>query len=152
MPRVQAFTDGSCAPTNPGPGGWGYLLQWGGEECEACDGEPGTTNNRMEMTAVILALRALKFPCEVDVYTDSQYVIKGMNEWMAGWVRRGWRTAEGEPVKNTDLWHELIAEVARHDDVIWHWVRGHNGHVENERVDKLANQGRLKSIARETTR
>lgn len=146
--RVKAFTDGSCAPTNPGPGGWGFLLQWGGDERESCDGEPDTTNNRMEMMAVIMALRALKFPCEVDVYSDSQYVIKGYNEWRPGWIRRNWRTAQDEPVKNEDLWHILIAEVERHD-VTWHWVRGHSGHVENERVDVLANDGRLKSIARE---
>lgn len=148
---VELFTDGSCAPTNPGTGGWGALLRWGGQERELYGGDPWTTNNKMEMTAVLEGLRALKFSCAVTVTTDSQYVIKGNTEWRAGWERRKWLTADGEPVKNAELWQELFEEVDRHE-VTWVWVKGHKGHPENERADKLADFGRLQSIAKETAK
>jgi ribonuclease HI len=137
--RVRIHTDGACKG-NPGPGGWGALLEIGGREKELCGGEPDTTNNRMELTAVIRALAALKRPCDVDLYTDSQYVQKGISEWLPQWKRRGWRTAGKKPVKNEDLWRELDA-LAQGHKVEWHWVRGHAGHVENERADALANLG-----------
>lgn len=144
--EVRLYTDGSCNP-NPGPGGWGFILVYGSQEVERNGGELLTTNNRMEMMAVTQGLRALKRPCSVHVTTDSQYVLKGATEWHRGWVRRGWVTGEGEPVKNADLWVELLEEVARHTEVTWEWVRGHNGHHYNERVDALADQGRLQTIA-----
>jgi ribonuclease HI len=147
---VELFTDGSCNP-NPGPGGWGAILRWGGQERELYGGQPNTTNNQMEMTAVLEGLRALKRGCVVTITTDSQYVIKGMTEWMDGWVRRKWRTATGEPVKNADLWQELVAECDDHE-ITWVWVKGHKGHPENERADKLADFGRLQSIAEEASR
>jgi ribonuclease HI len=139
MKHVQIYTDGACRG-NPGPGGWGALLRYGDSEREIHGGERHTTNNRMELTAAIRALQALRASCRVDVYTDSEYVRKGITEWLAGWKRRGWRTADRKPVKNADLWELLDAEAARHQ-VSWHWVRGHNGHPENERADQLANHG-----------
>jgi ribonuclease HI len=137
--RVRIYTDGACKG-NPGPGGWGALLLLGERERELCGGEPDTTNNRMELTAVIRALQALKRPCEIDLYTDSQYVQKGISEWIASWKRRGWKTADKKPVKNVDLWHELDALAGEHH-IRWHWVRGHAGHAGNERADQLANRG-----------
>ena len=136
MKRVEVFTDGACKG-NPGPGGWGVLLRMGPHEKELSGGEPMTTNNRMEMTAVLKAMSALIEPCEVIVHTDSRYVIDGMTKWIAGWKKRGWVNASRQPVKNADLWHDLIAATARHK-VSWQWVKGHDGHVENERVDRLA--------------
>ena len=137
--RVRIYTDGACKG-NPGPGGWGALLQLDGSEKELFGGASDTTNNRMELTAVIRALEALKRPCEIDLYTDSQYVQKGISEWIASWKRRGWKTADKKPVKNVDLWLALDRLAAGHD-VRWHWVRGHAGHPENERADQLANKG-----------
>ena len=139
MPNVDAFTDGACRG-NPGPGGWGVVLKSGGQVKELSGGEPATTNNRMELKAAIEALTALKQPCKVDLYTDSQYVRSGITEWLPAWRARGWRTADKKPVKNQDLWEALAALAARHD-VTWHWVKGHSGHVENERADELANEG-----------
>ena len=136
---VEIFSDGACRG-NPGPGGWGVLLRAGGTERELYGGEPDTTNNRMELTAVIRALEALKRPSRVQVYTDSLYVTKGISEWVHGWKRRGWRTADKKPVKNVDLWRRLDELAAVHD-VQWQWVRGHSGHPENERADQLANRG-----------
>lgn len=138
MKRVEIFTDGACKG-NPGPGGWGALLRLGRHEKELSGGEPDTTNNRMEMTAAIRALAALIEPCEVDLHTDSRYLIDGITKWVAGWQKRGWVNASKKPVRNEDLWHELIAQTARHK-VQWHWVRGHSGHPENERVDRLASE------------
>ncbi|AOY94265.1 ribonuclease HI [Cupriavidus sp. USMAA2-4] len=139
MQEVTIYSDGACKG-NPGPGGWGALLVAGTSEKELFGGERGTTNNRMELTAVIEALRALKRPCRIQVYTDSQYVQKGISEWLPGWKARGWKTADKKPVKNADLWQSLDVEAARHQ-VSWHWVRGHNGHPGNERADALANRG-----------
>lgn len=139
MTSVELFTDGACSG-NPGPGGWGAILRWMDTEKEFSGGEAGTTNNRMEMMAVIAGLCALKRPCRVDVYTDSQYVQKGITQWVAGWKARGWKTADKKPVKNEDLWRRLDELAARHD-VTWHWVRGHAGHPENERADALARKG-----------
>ncbi len=136
---VRIYTDGACKG-NPGPGGWGAILQMDGKEKELFGGEPQTTNNRMELMAVIRALETLKPPCEVAVYTDSQYVQKGISEWLYDWKRRGWRTAGKKPVKNVDLWRELDRLAGMHR-VAWHWVRGHAGHPENERADALANRG-----------
>lgn len=136
MKRVEVFTDGACKG-NPGPGGWGVLLRMGSHEKELSGGDPDTTNNRMEMTAVIKALNALIEPCEVVIHTDSRYVIDGMTKWIHGWRTKGWINASKQPVRNADLWHDLIEAVSRHA-VHWQWVRGHSGHVENERVDKLA--------------
>ncbi len=136
---IDIYSDGACKG-NPGPGGWGALLVAGEKRREICGGEPDTTNNRMEMTAVIRALEQLKKPSHVRVHTDSQYVQKGINEWLPGWKRRNWRTAAGQAVKNQDLWRELDQLNALHT-IEWHWVRGHNGHPENERADALANQG-----------
>jgi ribonuclease HI len=136
---VEVYADGACKG-NPGPGGWGVLLIEGGRERELHGGEPATTNNRMELTAVIRALEALPHGSRVRLYTDSQYVQKGMKEWIHDWKRRGWRTADKKPVKNVDLWRRLDTLAAEHD-VEWHWVRGHAGHAENERADALANRG-----------
>jgi len=136
---VEIFSDGACRG-NPGPGGWGVLLRAGGNERELYGGEPDTTNNRMELTAVIRALEALKRPSRVQVYTDSLYVTKGISEWVHDWKQRGWRTADKKPVKNVDLWRRLDELAAVHD-VQWHWVRGHSGHPGNERADQLANRG-----------
>jgi len=133
---VDIFTDGACSG-NPGPGGWGALLRINGQEKELSGYEPATTNNRMELMAVIEALRALKRPVSARVYTDSQYVQKGISEWIHNWKRRGWQTADRKPVKNADLWQALDAARQGHE-VEWLWVRGHAGHVENERVDALA--------------
>jgi ribonuclease HI len=139
MDKVEIFTDGACKG-NPGPGGWGAWLKNGEHEKEICGGEPNTTNNRMELMAVIEALTALTRPCDVVLHTDSQYVQKGISEWIHGWKKRGWKTAAKEPVKNADLWQALDAAQARHK-VEWRWVRGHNGHPGNERADQLANRG-----------
>jgi ribonuclease HI len=134
--RVDVFTDGACLG-NPGPGGWGVLLRAGAHERELSGGERLTTNNRMELMAAIAGLEALKRSCEVDVTTDSQYVKRGVEEWMARWRANGWRTSDRKPVRNQDLWERLAAAIASHR-VRWHWVRGHAGHAENERVDALA--------------
>jgi len=136
---VCIYTDGACKG-NPGPGGWGALVQMDGVEKELFGGEPETTNNRMELMAVIRALEALKPSREVAVYTDSQYVQKGISEWLPDWKRRGWRTADKKPVKNVDLWQELDRLALAHR-IAWHWVKGHAGHPENERADALANRG-----------
>ncbi|MDX1595198.1 MAG: ribonuclease HI [Gammaproteobacteria bacterium] len=134
---VEVFTDGACRG-NPGPGGWGALLRSGGHEKVLSGAEAMTTNNRMELTAAIEALRALRRPCTVELTTDSQYLRQGITAWIANWKRRGWKTADRKPVKNVDLWQALDAEAARHR-VRWHWVRGHSGHDGNERADALAN-------------
>ncbi|HTK73591.1 MAG TPA: ribonuclease HI [Croceibacterium sp.] len=136
MKRVEIFTDGACKG-NPGPGGWGALLRMGKHEKELSGSDPSTTNNRMEMTAVIRALEALIEPCEVLLHSDSRYVIDGMTKWIHGWQKKGWVNASKKPVRNEDLWHELIDAAGRHR-ITWQWVKGHDGHVENERVDKLA--------------
>jgi len=134
--QVEVHTDGACLG-NPGPGGWGALLRWREIERELSGGEPDTTNNRMELMAAIAALEALREPCDVILTTDSQYVRQGILDWLANWIRRGWKTAGGDPVKNRDLWERLQAAAAPHA-VDWRWVKGHNGHPENERVDQLA--------------
>jgi ribonuclease HI len=134
--KIEIFTDGACKG-NPGPGGWGVILRMGKHEKEMSGSDPQTTNNRMEMTAVIRALNALTEPCDVTVCTDSRYVIDGMTKWIQGWQKKGWINASKQPVRNADLWHDLIDAVRRHK-VSWQWVRGHDGHVENERADKLA--------------
>ncbi len=136
MKEVEIFTDGACKG-NPGPGGWGALLRMGPHEKELSGSEPDTTNNRMEMTAVLRALGALIEPCRVHLHTDSRYVIDGMTKWIHGWQKRGWVNASKKPVRNADLWHDLI-EAAKTHDIKWIWVRGHSGHTENERVDRLA--------------
>ena len=136
MKRVEIFTDGACKG-NPGPGGWGALLRMGRHEKELSGGEAHTTNNRMEMTAVIRALEALAEPCDVLLHSDSRYVIDGMTKWIEGWQRKGWITASRKPVLNADLWRELIAAAAPHR-IEWTWVKGHSGHTENDRVDQLA--------------
>ena len=140
---IYIYSDGACKG-NPGAGGWGALLVTDGHRKEICGGEPNTTNNRMEMTAVIRALESLKRPSTVEVHTDSQYVQKGISEWMPGWKRRNWRTADGKPVKNQDLWLQLDALSQLHR-IEWKWVRGHAGHPENERADALANLGVLEA-------
>jgi len=137
--EIEVYADGACRG-NPGPGGWGVLLRTGGRERTLHGGAPSTTNNRMELTAVIRALEALKRPCRVQLYTDSQYVQKGITLWIHDWKRRGWRTADKKPVKNVDLWQQLEAQAGRHA-VSWHWVKGHAGHDGNERADALANRG-----------
>ena len=139
MTKVEIFTDGACKG-NPGTGGWGALLVTDGYEKEICGGELNTTNNRMELRAVIEALSALTRPCDVVLHTDSQYVQKGISEWIHGWKARGWKTAAKEPVKNEDLWKALDLAQTQHT-VVWKWVRGHNGHPGNERADVLANKG-----------
>ena len=136
---VEIFTDGACKG-NPGRGGWGALLRFGTQEKELFGGEALTTNNRMELTAVIRALEALNKRCKVRVHTDSQYVQKGISEWMSGWKKRGWKTADKKPVKNVDLWLELDQLATQHD-IEWLWVRGHSGHEGNEHADRLANMG-----------
>ena len=136
MKRVEIFTDGACKG-NPGPGGWAAILRMGKHEKEISGSDPDTTNNRMEMTAVIRGLNALIEPCEVEIHTDSKYVMDGMTKWIDGWQKRGWKNASKQPVRNKDLWHELIEAASRHQ-ISWTWVKGHNGHPENERVDSLA--------------
>ena len=134
--HVELYTDGACLG-NPGPGGWGALLRYKGTEKELSGAEPDTTNNRMELMAAIEGLKAVKRTCDVTLYTDSKYVLQGVTEWMDGWKSRGWKTADKKPVKNQDLWMALDEQVNRHH-VKWQWVKGHNGHIENERVDELA--------------
>lgn len=136
MPEVEIFTDGACKG-NPGPGGWGAIIRSGTREKEISGGEKLTTNNRMELMAAIRALQALKRPCRVALHTDSIYVRDGITKWIKGWQRNGWRTADRKPVKNAELWRELVDAAAPHD-IEWHWVKGHAGHPENERADQLA--------------
>jgi len=136
---VDIYTDGACKG-NPGPGGWGALLVCGDREKELFGGESATTNNRMELTAVIRALEALTRPSGIDLHTDSQYVKNGIETWIHNWKKNGWKTSDKKPVKNADLWRELDVLAARHD-IRWHWVKGHNGHAGNERADSLANRG-----------
>lgn len=137
--NVDLFTDGACRG-NPGNGGWGVLLRYAGHEKELYGGERETTNNRMELTAVIMGLKQLRRPCRVQITTDSKYVMQGATEWLEGWKRRNWRTAAKKPVLNQDLWRELDCLTAEHE-IDWHWVRGHSGHPENEKADRLANRG-----------
>ncbi len=137
--KVYIYTDGACKG-NPGPGGWGALMRYQNTEKEFFGGEKETTNNRMEMTASIQALAQLKHSCEVVLTTDSQYLRKGITEWIVNWKKRGWKTASKKPVKNADLWKQLDELVQKHQ-VTWHWVKGHSGHPENERADELANKG-----------
>lgn len=139
MKKVEIFTDGACKG-NPGPGGWGVLLRYGETEKKLCGGERETTNNRMELTAAIEGLRALKSSCQVELTTDSQYVKQGITDWVGKWKKNGWKTAAKKPVKNVELWQQLDEEVNRHQ-VNWHWVKGHAGHRENEIADQLANEG-----------
>ncbi len=152
MTEIRIYTDGACRG-NPGPGGWGVLLLSDGREREICGGEPETTNNRMELTAAIRGLEALRRSCRVTLYTDSDYLRRGIDEWLPNWKRRGWKTAAKKPVKNVDLWRELDALAARHD-VRWRWVRAHAGIPGNERADELANigleQGFIDTGSRET--
>jgi ribonuclease HI len=133
---VEIFTDGACSG-NPGPGGWGAVLRYGEVEKEMSGGEPATTNNRMEMMAAIMAIEAVKRPCEIHLHTDSEYLRQGITTWIHSWKARGWKTADKKPVKNVDLWQRLELAIETHD-VHWHWVKGHSGHVENERADELA--------------
>ncbi len=137
MKHVYIYTDGACRG-NPGPGGWGALLRYDKHEKKLFGAEEQTTNNRMELTAAIMALAALTQPCKIELYTDSQYLRKGMTEWLAGWKARGWKTADKKPVKNDDLWKLLETETERHH-VSWHWIKGHSGHPENDIADELAN-------------
>ncbi len=139
MKQVRVFTDGACS-RNPGPGGWGAVLQFGDHERELHGGAAETTNNRMELTAAIEALKALSEPCQVSLTTDSTYVKDGITQWLANWKRNGWKTAAKKPVKNRDLWQALDHQAAQHD-IDWCWVKGHSGHPENERADRLANLG-----------
>ena len=139
MNRLVIYTDGACSG-NPGPGGWGALLLFGEHEKELCGGEAETTNNRMELTAAIEALNALKRPCELELWTDSQYVKGGITGWIHGWKKNGWKTANKKPVKNVELWQALDEALQRHQ-VEWHWVKGHAGHEGNERADALARRG-----------
>ncbi len=143
-PKVIIHTDGACRG-NPGPGGWGAVLHFGAHEKTMSGGELTTTNNRMELMAAIQALEALSRPCKVELHTDSQYVMKGISQWISGWKARGWRTADKSPVKNVDLWQRLDAARLRHD-VDWRWVKGHNGHELNERADALARRGMLETL------
>lgn len=136
---VEIYTDGACSG-NPGRGGWGALLRYGHTEKQLYGGEQNTTNNRMEMTAAIEALSVLKRPCKVKLWTDSQYLRKGVTEWLANWIKQNWRTAAKKPVKNQDLWEKLVLVMNSHE-IEWHWVKGHSGHPENELADELANRG-----------
>ncbi|HWL48147.1 MAG TPA: ribonuclease HI [Sphingomonadaceae bacterium] len=136
LPHVEIATDGACKG-NPGPGGWGAIIRWGTREKELSGGENPTTNNRMELTAAIRALQALNRPCQITLCTDSRYVMDGLTRWIAGWQRNGWKTAGRKPVKNADLWQALLAAAAPHR-IQWQWVKGHNGHPDNERADRLA--------------
>ncbi|MFM2317441.1 MAG: ribonuclease [Pseudomonadota bacterium] len=138
MKKVELYTDGACRG-NPGPGGWGVLLRYAEQERELYGYQAVTTNNQMELMAAIRGLEALKQPCEVTVTTDSKYVLQGMTEWLAGWKRKAWKSASGQPVKNQDLWQRLDAAAQPHQ-IKWNWVRGHTGHPDNERVDRLANR------------
>ena len=144
MKSVRLITDGSCLG-NPGPGGWAALLRYGKHARELSGTAPDTTNNRMEMTAVLEGLSALREPCRVTIEVDSEYVKKGITEWMAGWKRRGWKTVTKQPVKNQDLWRRLDEAVARHD-VKWHWVKGHAGHADNNRCDELAREAAMTAL------
>ncbi len=139
MKNVIIHTDGACKG-NPGPGGWGALLEYNGQRRELKGGETLTTNNRMELMAAIQSLETLKEPCQVTLFTDSSYVMQGLTEWLPGWKARGWRTASKQPVKNQDLWQRLDAAAARHQ-IQWQWVKGHSGHPGNEAADRLANEG-----------
>ena len=141
MKQVEIFTDGACKG-NPGPGGWGAILRMGHHEKELSGGDKATTNNRMELAAVINALGALKEPCHVHLHTDSRYVIDGITKWIYGWQKNGWKTAAKKPVLNADLWQDLLAATKRHR-IEWIWVKGHDGHPENERADKLASDAAL---------
>lgn len=143
MKHVAIYTDGACKG-NPGPGGWGALLRMGKHEKELSGSDPHTTNNRMELTAAIQALSALIEPCQVTLHTDSKYVMDGITRWVHGWKRNGWVTASKKPVQNAELWHDLIEVVAKHT-VEWVWVKGHSGHAENDRVDKLASDAALEA-------
>ncbi|EHL30257.1 ribonuclease HI [Legionella drancourtii] len=136
---IEIYTDGACKG-NPGPGGWGVLLRYQGQEKTLHGGEAHTTNNRMELMAAIKGLEALKRSCVVDLYTDSQYLRQGMMDWLAGWKKNGWRNSKKEPVKNADLW-KMLDDLASQHQIKWHWVKGHSGHTENELVDALANKG-----------
>lgn len=136
MKHVEIYTDGACKG-NPGPGGWGALVRYGRHEKELSGGEQDTTNNRMELLAAIRALQALKEPCAVELHTDSTYLRDGITKWIAGWQRNGWKTSAKKPVKNDDLWRELLTAIEGHR-ICWHWVKAHNGHADNERVDRLA--------------
>ena len=144
--RVVIYTDGACSG-NPGPGGWGALLISGGHRKDLCGGEPDTTNHRMELMAAIQALEALKRPCQVELHTDSTYVMKGISEWIHGWKKRGWKTADKKPVKNEDLWRRLDAARDRHK-VDWRWVKGHAGHELNEHADALAGRGLKEALTK----
>lgn len=137
--RVVLYTDGACSG-NPGPGGWGVVLRYSGALRELCGGENPTTNNRMELMAAIQGLETLTRPCQIDLYTDSEYVRKGITEWVKGWKARGWKTADKKPVKNQDLWERLDTATTRHQ-ITWYWVKGHAGNPDNERADALARQG-----------
>jgi ribonuclease HI len=141
MKRVEIFTDGACKG-NPGPGGWGAILRMGRHEKELSGSDPATTNNRMELTAAIRALEALIEPCEIVLHTDSKYVLEGITKWVHGWKKNGWKTADKKPVRNAELWHELIAAALPHR-VEWVWVKGHDGHPENERADRLASDAAM---------
>ncbi len=145
MDKVTIFTDGACRG-NPGPGGWGAILRYGDGEKELYGAERETTNNRMELMAAIVALETLKRPCEITLTTDSEYVRKGITEWLANWKRRGWKTANKKPVKNQDLWQRLEAATHEHQ-IHWKWIKGHSGHEENERADSLANRAIEEMIA-----
>jgi ribonuclease HI len=142
---VEIWTDGGCKP-NPGPGGWAAILRFGAHERVLSGAEAATTNNRMELTAAAAALEALSRPCQVALYTDSEYLKNGITRWKEGWVRRNWRNAAGDPVANMDLWRRVLDAAARHE-IAWHWVRGHAGHALNERADQLATAARERLIA-----
>ncbi|KRB52056.1 MAG: ribonuclease HI [Pseudomonadota bacterium] len=144
-PQVVIYSDGACSG-NPGPGGWGAVMISGEHVRDICGGEPATTNNRMELMAAIQALEALKKPCKVELHTDSTYVMKGISEWIHGWKKRGWLTADKKPVKNDDLWRRLDTARGKHD-VTWKWVKGHAGHPLNERADALARKGLKEGLA-----
>lgn len=150
MNSVEIFTDGACRG-NPGPGGWGVLLQWNGRRKALCGGLPHTTNNRMELTAAIMALEALRRPCRVTLYTDSSYLQQGLTRWLPNWRSQGWRTSNKKAVKNQDLWQRLEVAAVRHN-VDWKWVKGHAGHSGNEIADQLANQGLVDALNQEQTR
>ena len=146
MEPVEIYTDGACKG-NPGPGGWGVLLRYKGQETQLKGAEPETTNNRMELTAALEGLKSLKRPCKVSLTTDSQYVRKGITEWIHGWKKKGWKNASKKPVKNADLWQALDEATQQHD-IEWHWVKGHSGHAENELVDQLANEAITEMMGR----